>query len=166
MGGQQAVSFEQFVVSRSGALQQFAYLLTGSAEDARDVVQDALAGLYPRWRRVIAAGDPEAYLRRSIVNANISRWRRTRHETPWDPGVFEVIADQASPDVLKSRLLVAGCAALPARQRAAVVLRYYEDLEYDETGRLCGCSAGAARVLVHRAVAALRAGLDEEDRHG
>ena len=75
-----AVGFEDYVATRSVALQRFAYLVTRNAEDARDLVQDALLGLYPHWSRVSAAGNVDAYVKRSIVNAGISRWRRTGRE--------------------------------------------------------------------------------------
>lgn len=79
-----AVGFEDYVATRSVALQRFAYLVTRNAEDARDLVQDALLGLYPRWSRVSAAGNVDAYVKRSIVNAGISRWRRTGREQASD----------------------------------------------------------------------------------
>ena len=117
-------SFDQFVAARSVPLQRFAYLVTGHAEDARDAVQDALVGLFPRWARVVAAGDPEAYVRRSIMNAHVSRWRRVRRESSWDPAWL----DGAAPDVdmTDAAMAAALCAELAPRQRAAVVLRFYE----------------------------------------
>lgn len=159
-----AMTFGAFVATRSVALQRFAYLVTGNADDARDAVQDALLGAYPRWARLAAAGDPEAYVRRSIVNAHISAWRRHGRETSVDPSWLAETAPDAYAAVVDAQLAVRLCAGLPPRQRAAVVLRFYEDLDYPEIGRICGCTAGAARVLVHRALAALRERLPEEDR--
>lgn len=160
-----APTFSEFVAGRSVALQRFAYLITGNAEDARDAVQDALAGVYPRWERVVARGDPEAYVRRSIVNAHVSRWRGSGRESAWDPSWLEVPAPDIAGRLLDARLAVQLCADLPPRQRAAVALRFYEDRSYPEIGSICGCSAGAARVLVHRALATLREQLPEEDHH-
>ncbi|MCA0253006.1 MAG: SigE family RNA polymerase sigma factor [Actinobacteria bacterium] len=158
-------TFSEFVAGRSVALQRFAYLITGDVEDARDVVQDALAGLYPRWERVVRRGDPEAYLRRSIVNAHVSRWRSSGRESAWDPAWLEKPAPDMAARLLDARLAIQLCAELPPRQRAAVVLRFYEDRSYPEIGSICGCSAGAARVLVHRALAALRDRLPQEPDH-
>ena len=71
-------SFEDYVVARSAGLQRFAYLVCGDAGEAGELVQSALVGLYPRWAEVIERGDPEAYVRRSIVNAQVTAWRRRR----------------------------------------------------------------------------------------
>ncbi|MEA4945151.1 MAG: SigE family RNA polymerase sigma factor [Propionicimonas sp.] len=158
-----AVSFGEFVASRSVGLQRFAYLVTGNVEDARDAVQDALVGAYPRWTQVVRKGDPEAYVRRSIVNAHVSRRRRDGRESAWDPSWLEVAGPDNSPALLDAQLAVRLVTDLPLRQRAAVVLRFYEDRSYAEIGEICGCSAGAARVLVHRALTALRARFPLED---
>ena len=80
--GEGARTFEEYVRARSVALQRFAYLVTRHPEDARDAVQDALIGLWPRFDEVRARGDVDAYVHRSIVNASVSRWRKTRHSTP------------------------------------------------------------------------------------
>ena len=163
--GPRPLTFGEFVATRSVGLQRFAYLLTGNVEDARDAVQDALLGAYPRWKQVAGRGDPEAYVRRSIVNAHVSRWRGTGRESAWDPSWLEAPGPDIAGRLLDARLAVQLCAELPARQRAAVVLRFYEDRSYAEIGSICGCSAGAARVLVHRALATLREQLPEEDHH-
>lgn len=76
------LAFEEYVAARSVPLQRFAYLVTRNAEDARDLVQDALLGLFPRWAQVSAGGNVDAYVKRSIVNASISRWRRSGREQP------------------------------------------------------------------------------------
>lgn len=156
--------FEDFVVRRSGALQRFAYLVTGSHEEARDAVQDALIGLYPRWERV--ADRAEAYARRSIVNGNVSRWRRFGREvlafdpaeSPPDPSnPFAAVDDRDQA----ARLF----ATLPAKQRAAVVMRFYEGLSFAEIVDALGVAEPTARSLVHRALGSLRTILQEED-HG
>lgn len=161
--GSTVLTFGEFVARRSVALQRFAYLITGNVEDARDAVQDALTGAYPRWERIARRGDPEAYVRRSIVNAHITRWRGSGRESAWDPSWLEIPAPDGSAALLDARLAIRLVTDLPPRQRAAVVLRFYEDRGYAEIGRICGCSAGAARVLVHRALATLRARLPQED---
>lgn len=156
--------FEEFVVTRSSALQRFAYLVTGSHEEARDAVQEALIGLYPRWERV--ADKAEAYARRSILNANVSRWRKFGREvlpvepvaSPPDPSnPFAAVEDRDQA----ARLF----ATLPVRQRAVVVMRFYEQLSYAEIADALGVAESTARSLVHRALGALRAILQEEN-HG
>lgn len=153
-------SFEDFVARRSGALQRFAYLVTGSREDARDAVQEALIGMYPRWQRV--AEHAEAYARRSILNVNVSRWRKFGAEVlAFDPDSAH--ADPANPfgavddKDAAARLF----ATLPPRQRAALVMRFYEQLSYAEIAAALGSAEATARSLVHRALATLRATLQE-----
>lgn len=146
--------FERFVTENAAALHRFAYLIAGDREDAWDAVQDALAGAYPRWSRIV--GDPGPYLRRSIVNAHVSRWRRHRRETP----VAQVseMAEPGRPDDRVLDAMVVGDLArdLPYRQRAALVLRYYEDRSFAEIGAVLGCSEASARSIVHRALLDLR----------
>lgn len=153
-------SFEDFVTRRSGALQRFAYLVTGNREDARDLVQEALIGLYPRWDRV--AEQAEAYARRSIVNANVSRWRKVGAEVlAFDPDVPH--ADPSDPyravddKDAAARLF----ATLPVRQRAALVMRFYEQASYAEIAHVLGMAEVTARSLVHRALSSLRSTFQE-----
>ena len=157
-------SFEDFVAARSVALQRFAYLVIGNAEDARDAVQDALLGLLPRWERVTAGGDPEPYVRRSITNAWVSRWRTTGREHAWDPAWIDAPGTDPTASLADAATAVQWCSGLPAKQRAAVVMRFYEDCSYAQIAAVCDTTPGAARVLVHRALASLRAQL-EEDSH-
>ena len=156
-------SFDDFVRTRSVALQRFAYLLTGNAEDAADLVQDALAGLYPRWERVSTAGDPEPYVRRSIVNSRITRWRRSPERPAADPAVLDGVVADAQAAVADADLFGRLFATLPARQRAALVLRFYEDLGFAEIARQLDCAEPTARSLVHRALADLRTRLPRRD---
>ncbi len=153
--------FEDYVAARSVALQRFAYLITRNAEDARDLVQDALLGLYPRWTRVSGAGDVDAYVKRSIVNASISRWRRTGREQVSDE-LHAVTPDHAG-EVTDAELAWQLCESLPPLQRAAVALRFYDDLEYAEIASILGCAEATARSHVHRALTRLRTQLIEDD---
>jgi RNA polymerase sigma-70 factor (sigma-E family) len=149
-------SFDDFVRDRSVALQRFAHLLTGNAEDAADLVQEALTALYPRWERVSGAGDPEPYVRRSIVNSRITRWRRVPERPAADPAVLDAAVADAQAAVADADLFGRLFATLPARQRAALVLRFYDDLGFAEIARQLGCAEPTARSLVHRALADLR----------
>lgn len=166
-GGREAVpdDFDQYVATRGQALLRLAYVLTGDPSDAEDVVQDVLARALPRWSRIIDAEDPDAYLRRMLVNANVSRWRRfRRRETPF----AEITPDGSAPDA--ADVAVAGSEndrlwravlALPKNQRSAVTLRFHEDLSYAEIGTITGCAEATARSHVFRGLAALRAALGE-----
>ncbi|MFC0623564.1 SigE family RNA polymerase sigma factor [Kribbella deserti] len=150
--------FEVWVRERGAAMLRFGYLVTRDQGRAEEAVQDALVAAYPRWSRICRAGDPEAYVRRSIVNADISGWRRfRRRETP--------VADAPAPkydqpdhagDVAEQDAVWALCATLPKRQRAAVVLRYYEGLPDAAIAEILGCTAGTVRSQISRALATLR----------
>lgn len=156
-------SFEEYVTLRSSSLLRFAALVTGNREDAHDVVQDALAGLYPKWARVSGSGRVDAYVRRSIVNAHVSAWRKVRRlhavEDPAELRAAPTVADSSSllADADQAARL---CRELPPQQRAAVVLRFYEDRSFAEIGAILDCPEATARSHVHRALAALRARLE------
>jgi RNA polymerase sigma-70 factor (sigma-E family) len=156
--------FEDWVAARSDALLRFAYVLTGDASLAEDAVQDALTSACARWSRVSRADDPEAYVKRMVVNAHISWWRRFRRREA--PAADPVRVVPPSPDGSTARAeaeaVWALCATLPDRQRAAVVLRFYEDLSYAEIGILLHCAEATARSNVHRALAALKVRLGKE----
>jgi RNA polymerase sigma-70 factor (sigma-E family) len=157
-------SFDDWVTARGPSLLRFAFVVTGSQHAAEDALQDALARACEKWVRVSTAQDPDSYVRRMVVNAHISRWRRTRRESP--VSTFRDGDPHPDPaDRLGTEDAVwSVCLGLPARQRAAVVLRFYEDLEYAEIATLLGCSEATARSHVHRALGALRSRLAEEDR--
>jgi RNA polymerase sigma-70 factor (sigma-E family) len=152
--------FGDWVASRGASLQRFAYLVCGSAADAPDLVQEALIGALPRWEALAKRGTAEAYVRRSIVNASVSRWRSTRRLVTVADPVGPSAAD-LSPTVDDAdqawRLLI----DLPPNQRAAVVLRFYEDLSFAQIAVILDCTESTARSHVHRAVAALRTRLEE-----
>ncbi|MDR1712483.1 MAG: sigma-70 family RNA polymerase sigma factor [Propionibacteriaceae bacterium] len=149
-------SFEDFVEARSEALLRFAKLIAGNEHDGADAVQEALIGLLRHWKRVIATGDPEAYVRRSIVNAHILRKRKYRRESPQPEPDERPVAQDGEARVLSLHTARAVFAGLPPKQRAAVMLRFYEDLSYAQIGEVCGCPESTARVLVHRALRQLR----------
>ncbi len=160
--------FEDYVTTRSAALLRFAYLVTRNSEDAHDAVQDALLGLYPRWRQIAARGAVDAYVRRSIVNAHVSAWRKVRRVFPTaDPSLVgpAPVTPDASQAVADADQALRLCGELPPIQRAAVVLRFYEDRTFAEIADILGCPEGTARSHVHRALLALRAKL-EVGEHG
>ncbi|GAA0603274.1 RNA polymerase sigma factor [Kribbella sandramycini] len=159
-----AIEFEQWVGQKGDALLRFAYVLTGDKSLAEDAVQDALTTACARWARVSRADDPEAYVKRMVVNAHISWWRRfRRREAPVeDPVRTASAAPDGAVDRAESEAVWALCATLPDKQRAAVVLRFYEELSYAEIGVLLHCAEATARSHVHRALAALKTTLSKE----
>jgi RNA polymerase sigma-70 factor (sigma-E family) len=149
--------FAAFVAARSPALVSTAWLLTGDHGRAEDLVQEALARTWQSWSRIRDDGWPEAYVRRTMVNLNISWWRRRwRGERPTavlPQQALADIGDQADlRDVVRRAL-----ASLPPRQRAVVVLRYFEDWSEVQTAQALGCSVGTVKSQAARAVARLRA---------
>lgn len=157
MGRSRAEEFDRFVTARWPALLHLARLLTGGDRHrAEDLLQEALVKLWFAWPRV-AGQAPEAYLRRILVRAAArSARRRWWGEHPVDtlpdpPGT----ADETAAVDERTRL-EATLALLPARQRAAVVLRYYQDLPESSVAEALGCPVGTARSLTARGVARLR----------
>lgn len=155
---QQPADFASYVAARGAALQRFAYLVTGSSADAADLVQEALSRAYPRWAALARTDTAEAYVRRSIVNASISGWRKNRRLVVVDdaePLLRQHVPDPAAAvgDADEAWRL---CRELPARQRAAVMLRFYEDLSFAQIALVLDCTEATARSHVHRAVTALR----------
>ena len=152
--------FEEYVAARGPALLRLAYVLTGNESDAQDVVQEALSRALPRWQRITSVDDPDAYVRRMVVNAHVSWWRKfRRRESPVEdvvlPGNSPSAADGAMAQA-DSDEIWAACARLPRDQRAAVVLRYYEQLSFAEIAALTGIAEATARSRVHRGLAVLR----------
>ncbi|TDD54933.1 SigE family RNA polymerase sigma factor [Kribbella antibiotica] len=154
--------FDDWVAQRGAALLRFAYLVTRDHSRAEEAVQDALISAYPRWKKISRDGDPEAYVRRSIVNADISRWRKFfRRETVTDELFVAPSPDPALAHADADAVWVL-CATLPTKQRAAVVLRYYEDLPDGDIAVILECSPATVRSQIHRALATLRATVTEE----
>jgi RNA polymerase sigma-70 factor (sigma-E family) len=144
-------SFEDYVRERRPALVRTAYLLCGDAHLAEDLVQGALVKAVAHWRRI---GDhPEPWLRKVIVNDHISRWRRHRGRER----LTEAVPDSPAGDAGRDLDLAAALAQLAPRQRAVVVLRYYEDLTEQETARVLRVSVGTVKSQHRDAMARLRA---------
>lgn len=145
-----------FATARIPSLLRFGFALTGSTVEAEDLVQEALARVAPRWQAVSAAGAPEPYVRRTMVNLHVSWWRSRRRE--WlhaDP------PECAVHDMLPNRDLWVALRALPPRQRAVLALRYLEDLTEAETAAVLGCSLGTVKSQTAKAIAKLRPTLDK-----
>ncbi|GHJ48005.1 hypothetical protein Cs7R123_53470 [Catellatospora sp. TT07R-123] len=149
--------FQEFVVARGGALSRTAFLLTGEHHAAEDLVQAALAKAAARWRRICEGGEPEAYVRRIMVNERISWWRR-RPATPVAQ-VPDAATSGHEQRIVDRIALGHALGRLSPRQRAAVVLRFYEDLSEAETAAAIGCSVGAVKRNTHDALVRLREAL-------
>jgi RNA polymerase sigma-70 factor (sigma-E family) len=155
--GSYDTDFDEFVRARSQALCRAAFLLTGDRHLAEDLVQTVLAKVYGKWSRIVAKGDPAPYVRAVLVRQSIA-WRRRRWhgEVPTSALPEAGSTDQGSAVDARDRLYRA-LGALPARQRATVVLRYYEDLSEIDTAAAMGCSVGTVKSQTAKGLAHLRA---------
>ncbi len=149
--------FREFVVARGAALSRSAYLLTGDHHLAEELLQTALARCAGHWRR-IASGDPEAYVRRTMINERTSRWRRRRYEVPTNqiPTGYGSVVPDVADRVVRQVTIMAALAHLPARQRAVVVLRFFDDMSEAAVARVLGCSVGTVKSQSHAAIKRLR----------
>lgn len=154
--------FAEFVAARSGALHRAAYLMVGDVSLAQDLLQEALIKTYVAWPRLRDKANAEAYTRKAITTTAISWFRRKAwsHERATgsvpDPGV-PGLAEAAT----QSAWLWDALQELPVRQRAAIVLRYYEDLTEAQTAEAMGCAVGTVKSQVSSGLAKLRARLGD-----
>lgn len=159
------VQFEQYVNESRQRLFRFAVVLCGDPVLAGDLVTDVLGRAFERWRLVTAADDPHAYVRRMLVNEFVS-WQRRRARTVPHPEVgrlADLVARRLGTsgpdpgDVQAERAgLLDELSRLPARQRAAIVLRFYEDLSDADIATALGCRIGTVRSSISRGLATLR----------
>ena len=146
------------------ATLRLAFLLTGDRSQAEDLAHEAFVRSIGRFAHLRAHEAFDAYLRRTLVNLHISGLRRRRVERAWIArhGAVEATRTSALPDVESRQDLWLALRALPRRQRAALVLRYYEDLSERETAAVLGCSVAAVKSLVQRGAHALRTIVSED----
>ena len=149
--------FETFVAVRQGPLLRLAMVLCGDHWLAQDVVANVLGRAFERWDRISLVQDPNAYVRRMIVNEYISLHRRWSRARPVDPSLLIELAG-ASHDEQRADAneLAARLAGLSPNQRAVIVLRYYEDLTDAAIGEVLGCRAATVRTHASRALRVLR----------
>jgi RNA polymerase sigma-70 factor (sigma-E family) len=153
-------AFRDYVLARGTALLRMAVVLTGNRADAEDLVQAALAKTYLAWGKINDRAALDAYVRRAMVNTHISWWRhRKLEEFPTDELPDQVVADHAR-DSDMAEVVRRALDRLPRRMRAAVMLRYFEDMTEPEIAAALGISLGTVKSTVSRAVARLR--VDEE----
>lgn len=163
MSSPEPVDFEEFVIARRPALLRTAYLLTGDLHDAEDLVQVALAKAVPHWRRI--AQRPEPYVRKILARESVSRWRARR----WREVAHDLVPDLVPEPVgaaagsTDDRLaLQAALASLAPRQRAVIVLRYFDDLTEKETAAALGIAVGTVKSQARDALARLRDALGDD----
>ncbi len=148
-------TFDDFVRGRSIALGRTAYLLTGNAHDAEDLVQTALARAATRWGRI---DNPEAYVRRMLYTTAVSRWRQLRRLPAEVLGHAQhTHAVEPLPEVEIRLVLQQALGRLTPRQRAVLVLRFYEDRTEAQTAELLGCAIGTVKSQTRHALRRLRA---------
>lgn len=154
-------TFDDFVRHRSLALLRLAYLLTGDRASAEDLLQTSLEKAYLRWRRICGLEHPEAYVRQMLVHGATDRGRGLRR---WGQ---EMLSDSDAPDagslgqVEDRDQLMRALKRLPKRQRAVIVLRYWDGLSEQEAAALLGCSIGTVKSQASRGLARLRQDLYE-----
>ncbi|MGI5213265.1 SigE family RNA polymerase sigma factor [Plantactinospora sp. CA-290183] len=154
--------FREFVAARSAALLRTAYLLAGDWATAEDLLQTALTKTYLAWKRLGEIEAVEPYARRVLINTATSWWRRRWHgERP-----TEVLPERAAPDQIEEQLerdrLWRHVRTLPVRQRAVLVLRFYEDLTEAQTAAMLNISPGTVKSQTSRALGTLRRRLAAE----
>lgn len=158
----QPVGFDAWVVAAGPHLMRFAQA-TARGLDPADLVQDALVAVFTRWSRLADPGQADAYARRVILNSHISRWRRWGRKVSPTPEPLIVEGahgdEEAFDDVMAARQMLAG---LPVTQRAAIFLRFYDDLTYREIADILRCREATARSHVHRALSQLKGQIEKD----
>ena len=152
--------FEEFVIARRGALLRTAYLLTGDHHDAEDLVQSALVKVVPKWRRI--QDHPEPYIRKVLARESVNRWRSRR----WREVPTEVLPETMHDDSHERTALLEDLRRLSPRQRAVLVLRYFDDLTEADTAAALGISVGTVKSHARDALARLRDKQSDEKRTG
>lgn len=150
--------FREFVAARSAALLRTAYFLTGDAHRAQDLLQTALLACARRWGRIRDREQPEAYVRRALHRHQVNWWRARarRPETLVASTPERAVGHDHATDTVVRHGLIEALRTLPPRQRAVVVLRYYEDRPEAEVARLLDISLGTVRSQAAKALAKLR----------
>jgi RNA polymerase sigma-70 factor (sigma-E family) len=147
--------FAEFVRVSLPGLMRYGHALTGNPHDAADLVQSVLEKVGTRWAKINRNGaDPTAYVRKAMANAHVSRWRRSRRETLL--AEFPDVPSHAAHDRLEDEPVWQALQSLPPRQRAVIVLRYYEDLSEAEIAETLGISSGTVKSQASKAMATLR----------
>lgn len=160
-----AEELTEFIRTRADRLLAYGYVLTGDRVRAEDLVQDALVRTYEHWDALRDGVQPDAYVRRTMYNLHISTWRkivRRERDLTDIPLRFTSVSD--TTDAIDARSgMVARLAQLPVRERAAVVLFYYEDMPVAQIATALDCTESTVRSLLSRARNHLRAALESTE---
>ncbi|GAA2017893.1 SigE family RNA polymerase sigma factor [Catenulispora yoronensis] len=148
--------FRDFMLGRWPTLVRFAYGLTGDRGHAEDLAQTALAKAYSAWGRVRAAEDPDAYVRKILINLNHRRFRSPRVPERFTAVVPDLAVADGTGSLDERSALVAALMELPPKQRAVVILRYWDGFTEAQTATILGCSVGNVKSQASRALAKLR----------
>ncbi|GAA2378600.1 SigE family RNA polymerase sigma factor [Nonomuraea africana] len=149
--------FRDFVIDRSGALFRTAYLLTGDRHAAEDLVQSALAKTAAKWRGLRDPAAIEGYVRRVMYHEQVSWWRRRSRVTEVSAAWLPDQVGDGHAEAADLRLVMrAALARLTPRQRAVLVLRYFEDLSETEIAGLLGIGVGSVRSQIYRSLERLK----------
>jgi RNA polymerase sigma-70 factor (sigma-E family) len=164
-----AVTYDEFVHTRLAALSRYALMLAGDRHTAQDLLQETMVRAHLNWSRVARAESPDGYVRRMMLNQYLD-WRRGSwlrrvllRPEPVEPNVQR---GDLADDAVDRDVVWAALATLPRQQRAALVLRYYEDLPDAAVADALGCTVGTARGYISRALGTLRTGAAAELRTG
>jgi RNA polymerase sigma-70 factor (sigma-E family) len=160
-------AFVEFAEAARGKLRRTAYLMCGDWDQASDHVQEGLIRVYVAWPRLTRAGREYAYARRAVVSAFLDHARRrSSTELPADPDRDLPSGQDVAESVASRAALMSALADLPPRQRACVVLRYFEDLTLADTAAVLGCSEGTVKSQTSRALASLRSTFERSPTGG
>ncbi|MEY9928130.1 RNA polymerase sigma-70 factor (sigma-E family) [Catenulispora sp. GP43] len=149
--------FGELVAGRSHELRRVAYLMCGDWHQAEDLVQTAFVKLYCAWGKVNRRDDLDAYLRKTLLHVCIDEKRRGWRRREWPTSAPPDLPDRSPVPVHDRDLLVTGLRRIAPGQRAVLVLRYWEDLDIEQTARVLGCSTGTVKSQTARGLVALRA---------
>jgi RNA polymerase sigma-70 factor (sigma-E family) len=148
--------FGEFVRARIARLSRIAFLLTGDHHAAEDLLQACLEKVAQHWKRVRRAGSPDAYVRRALYHEHVSAWRRTRLETATERVPDGPLGSDEAEAVVRRIVLQRALSRLTPRQRAVLVLRFFEDLSVQEAAHVLDCSQGTVKSQTSLALARLR----------
>ncbi|MFE2432123.1 SigE family RNA polymerase sigma factor [Streptomyces sp. NPDC059373] len=160
----QVLDFEDYVRTRQDALLRSARRLVPDPIDAQDLVQTAFARTYPRWQDIADKGLADAYMRRVMINTRTEWWRQRKLEEVPTVDLPEDAVDDCTEQRADRAMLVDALTVLAPKQRQVVLLRHYRQLSTEETAHALGMSVGTVKSTLHRALARLRAEL-EQNRH-
>ena len=158
------MTYEEFADSRLGALLRYAVMLTGDEHTAQDLVQETMVRVQLNWRRVARSDSPDGYVRKMLTNQFIDLRRGSwlkRVLLRAEPAPARAVPGDHADETAERDRVWSMLAGLPRQQRAALVLRYYEDLPDGDIAEVLGCAVGTVRSSISRALATLRADLVE-----